>query len=435
MSPVRTAWKDYREAARRFSRPARLFLICEVLAWAAHGIHYVLFNLYLVEGGYSESFVGRAISVNALGLALAALPSGVLADRWGRRNTLMLGVLLEGAGLALRSAMLDPTMIIGGSFLMGMGQALVFITAAPFITDQSTPRERTHLFSTFFSLSLIAGVVGSMIGGGLPWLLLRLPEAFALETIVAYRITLVLAGFISVAALIPLRAMGDLNEKPVDHERDPVPKGARRHLIPIGLNSFLLGAGAGLVIPFMNLYFSSRFDSTTAEIGIYFSIAQVFTAFAAMLGPFVARFFGKLRTAVGMELASLPFLITLGLENRIEIAVVAFLLRATLMQASSPLHHAFIMEALPRGLRAQSSSINTTLWHGGWAVSATFAGVIIERFGYAVPFQITAVLYFAAATMFFLYFRRFQGAEPRRGLPGRGCGGARRGSGHGVRPG
>jgi hypothetical protein len=33
------------------------------------------------------------------------------------------------------------------------------------------------------------------------------------------------------------------------------------------------------------------------------------------------------------------------------------------------------------------------------------AGVIIERFGYAVPFYLTATLYFTAALTFFLAFR------------------------------
>src|ERR1044072_7289246 len=57
--------------------------------WTAHGIFSVLFNLCLVEAGASEAFVGRAISASAIGMVVAALPAGSLADRWGRRRTRM----------------------------------------------------------------------------------------------------------------------------------------------------------------------------------------------------------------------------------------------------------------------------------------------------------------------------------------------------------
>jgi MFS family permease len=204
-------------------------------------------------------------------------------------------------------------------------------------------------------------------------------------------------------------------EAPLSRAGEPVPPGAARRLFPIALNAALIGAGAGLVIPFMNLYFQTRFHCSSGQIGLFFSLAQVFTALASLLGPAVARRFGKLRTAVASELLSLPFLVTLGAESHLGTAVVAFWLRATLMQASTPLLQTFIMEALPAGLRARATSIMNLVWNVGWAVSATLAGLIIQRFGYAVPFYCTAALYAIAATTFYLAFRRTAEipAEPR----------------------
>ena len=75
------------------------------------------------------------------------------------------------------------------------------------------------------------------------------------------------------------------------------------------------------------------------------------------------------------------------------------------MQASTPLMQAFVMEVLPQELRARSSSLNNLLWNLGWAVSALLAGVIIERFGYAIPFYVTATLYLTAALTFYGAFR------------------------------
>src|SRR5262245_6446757 len=168
MSAWKDAWREFREAAAAFSRPARLYLGAEFLMWTAHGIFSVLFNLYLVEAGASEAFVGRAISASALGIVVAAIPAGTLADRWGRRRTLMLGALLEGAGHVFRASFTHGFTVLAAGFVAGLGQSLFQIAAAPFLTDQSTPRERTHLFSTFFASALLAGVVGNALGGALP---------------------------------------------------------------------------------------------------------------------------------------------------------------------------------------------------------------------------------------------------------------------------
>jgi len=131
-----------------------------------------------------------------------------------------------------------------------------------------------------------------------------------------------------------------------------------------------------------------------------------------LLGPFAARRIGKLRTAIASQLLSLPFLVTLGAERRLEIAVGAFWMRATLMQASTPLIGAFVMETLPPALRARSASFTNLVWNIGWAASATLAGLVIQHFGYAVPFYMTAVLYASAALWFFRSFRHVREIGP-----------------------
>ncbi len=404
MKPLLDAIRDFRDAARLFSRPARFYLLAEFLVWTAYGIYSVLFNLYLVEAGYSERFVGRAIAMTAVGLAAAALPAGLLAERWSRRKCIVLGAALEAVGQALRAGTTHAPTILAAGVLIGVGQSLFQIAAAPFITEHSTPRERTHLFSSFFASALLAGVLGSAVGGALPHAvqaLLRGTPLFA-----AYRASLLVGVALAACSLVPLLAMGRLEEKPLAQDAEPVTREDRRRLVPIALNSLLIGMGAGLVIPFMNLYFKDRFQCSSTQIGGFFSIAQVFTATAALLGPALARRFGKLRTAVTSELLSLPFLVTLGAERRLAVAAVSFWLRATLMQAATPLLQTFIMEAMPRALRARATSLINLVWNLGWGVSAVLAGTVIERFGYATPFYVTAALYAIAATTFWAAFRR-----------------------------
>jgi MFS family permease len=415
MSPLRAAWLDYREAVTLFSPAARHLLVAQLLAWTCHGIFAVSFNLYLLEAGFRESFVGSAISLNGLGMALAAIPAGLLADRWGRRRSLALGAGLDAVGQFVRVTFTTPDLILAGSLLAGVGQAVMAIASAPFMSEHSTPRERTHLFSTFFAVTLLAGVVGSVMGGELPALLGRLDGALHLDRVHAFRVALWVGALLGAAACLPLLRLPGLVEMTISHaDGGPTPV-ERRRLIPIGLNAFLIGAGAGLVIPFMNLYFANRFGCTSSQIGMFFSMAAVLTAAASLLGPALARRFGMLRTAIAAQVLSLPFLVTLGFEDRLGVAVAAFWMRATLMQASTPLVQAYVMEALPPSLRARSASLITLVWNCGWAFSATVSGVVIQRFGYHVPFYITAVLYGIGATVFYLAFRRTpEGPAPRR---------------------
>lgn len=427
MTALRRTIADFAEAARAFSRPARVYLLAEFLVWTAHGVFAVLFNLYLVEAGHPESFVGRAISMNALGLALAALPAGLLAERWGRRRSLVLGAVLEGLGHLARASLTEPTAILASGFAIGIGQALFQIAAAPFLTEHSTPRERTHLFSTFFASALLAGVLGSAVGGVLP----RVVQALAPDASLyaAYRVGLFAGAALALAAVLPLAGLGDVAEQPLTQDAPPVTREEWGRLFPIALNAALIGMGAGLVIPFMNLYFKDRFACTSAQIGTYFSVAQVFTASAALLGPALARRFGKLRTAISSELLSLPFLVTLGAERHLPVAVGSFWMRATLMQAATPLLQTFVMEALPPAMRARATSVINLVWNLGWAASAVAAGTVIERFGFAMPFYLTAGLYFVAATTFWLAFRNVPEtgtgvklSEEAKGLRGEGPG-------------
>jgi MFS family permease len=417
MSPIRAVWNEYRDAVRQFSRPARHYLLGELMAWTGHGIFQVLFNLYLVEAHHQEAFIGRAIAMHGIGMACSALPAGWLADRWGRRRTLILGALLDGLGMATRCNVHAPFAILGASFVSGSGQAFLAIAAAPFLTEHSGPRERTHLFSAFFANSLIAGVIGSLFGGWLPRALGSVPHALRPDTLHAYRWTLSVAALFALAASIPLLRLSSLREAPVHGTREASERAPSRLMIPIALNALLIGLGAGLVIPFMNLYFATRFRCSSAQIGVFFSLAQVCTAFAALLGPAIAKRFGKLRTATSSELLSLPFLVTLGAERRLPVAVVSFWCRASLMQAATPLVQSFVMEALPPAQRARATSFINLVWNVGWAMSATFAGVVIQHFGYDVPFYITAALYLGAATTFYFSCRHIPEASAG-GAPG-----------------
>jgi MFS family permease len=409
---VRSLVADVAVTAREFTPNARLFLLATLLSWVGLAVNQVVFNLYLVEAGHAPDFVGAVTSMMGLGMAATALPAGWMADRFGRRACLIAGAVAIALALLARSLSLSTGALFGSTLLAGAGQALITIAASPFMIENSEEFERTHLFSMHFVVVLLGGLLGNLMGGELPGLYARHLPALAPSPLLAYRWTLVAGALASAIAAWPLLF---LREAPA-HERPAVePARARDHgelLTRLGLNFLVVGFGAGLIMPFFNLYFSQRYGATAGQIGMYFSVAQVLTLAATLTGPLLARRMGKLRAVTVLQLVSLPFLVTLGFETTLAVSVLAFWLRSVFMQMSSPLVSSYAMEQIPPALRARAQAIDNMCWYLGWAASSAVSGQVMARFGFAWPYYLTAICYGAAAIMFWRYFRHREQGSP-----------------------
>lgn len=409
---VKSLVADVATSAREFTPNARLFLLATLLSWVGLAVNQVVFNLYLVAGGYGPDVVGAVTSMMGIGMAATALPAGWLADRFGRRACLLAGAIAVAAALGARALSLSPGALYGSTLFVGAGQALITIAASPFMIENSDEFERTHLFSMHFVVILLGGLLGNLAGGELPGVFEQNFAGYAPSTLVAYRVTLIVGALASMLSVWPLLF---LREAP-PHERPAIePARARDHaelLSRLGLNFLIVGFGAGLIMPFFNLYFSQRYGATAGQIGLYFSVAQVLTLIATLTGPLIARRMGMLKAVTLLQLVSLPFLVTLGFETTLAVSVIAFWLRSVFMQMSSPLVAAYAMEQIPPALRARAQAIDNMCWYAGWAISSALSGQVMARFGFAWPYYLTALCYGVAAVTFWAYFRRREASPP-----------------------
>lgn len=403
---VRRFIRDTYYTTREFSENARLFLFSTFLSWTGFSVSQVLFNLYLTEGGYGEAFAGRCAALTGLGMGLTAFPASFLADRIGRRMTLLCGSFGLGVVLLLRPLTLDANLLLAASFFAGSFQALVSISASPFMSENSESHVRTHLFSAHFVAVLTAGILGNLAGGAIPEFLREADWIRLGSWLVAYRWTLVAGAALTTAAIWPLFSVREVAPELVELEEPPLWQNAGRTVRNLALNYLLIGCGAGLIMPFFNLYFANRFQCTSGQIGFFFAASQVFTIVAALIGPRLARRYGMLPTIVCLQLASLPFLVTLGFESTLMLAVLAFWARASLMQASSPLQNALTMELVPKGRRNRVMGLCNTLWQLGWAMTSSGSGWVLANVGYEYPYYLTALFYGLASVHLYFAFRR-----------------------------
>jgi MFS family permease len=398
---------NYPAAVAAFTRNARLYLAANFLIGLSFAFSGVIFNLYLAQAGFQEGFIGTILSLGGLALVLSAVPAGMASDRFGRKKTMVWGVAAGSLIVLLRALTVDRIALITLGFMGGISGTVFNISAAPFMMDNSRPQERTQLFSMSFAVMLAAGILGNLIAGKLPGIWgLMLPGTNIFQR---YRLTLLMGALLSFAALIPLLR---IEERPVEagpksKQDSPQSRSGFIQIARFSWCNWWIGLGAGLVIPFFNLYFSKRFNASSGQIGLYFSVSQVVTLAAVLAGPALARRLGKVRTVALMELLSLPFLITLGFERNLGIAVISFWMRASLMQMASPISNSFTMELIPEGMRAQANSWTMIAWNLSWTVSAAASGWMMQRWGYAVPYYLTAACYAVSAVSYYLMFRRY----------------------------
>jgi MFS family permease len=91
--------REYWQAMRAFSPSLRRFLLAMALIlMTGFGLIPVLQNLYLLRLGFDVQFIGLLAGLGQVVWAAAALPAGMLSNRLGLRNGLMLGYALFGLG-------------------------------------------------------------------------------------------------------------------------------------------------------------------------------------------------------------------------------------------------------------------------------------------------------------------------------------------------
>jgi len=358
----------------------------------------LLFNLYLKEFGFPEGRIGNIITALTLGTVIMALPASVVIRRFPIKRILVIATPIAVFSYFLQITVARYQIILLGGFMAGLASAYFRVASAPFFMRNSTPKERPYLFSMQFACMLVAGVIGSILGGFLPGII----ENLGIVPYLAYRYTLYIFSGLVLIALIPYLM---IKEKPPGRV-EKMKIHSSRLITKLFLPSLVVGIGAGLSIPFLNLYFKNVFVTATNLIGIFYSLQQVLMITGLLIAPVIAERIGKIRTVVFSQLISIPFLVILGLTRNLTFAVVAFLIRAAMMNMAQPLYTNFAMENVKHDEQPFTNALLVIAWTAGWGASASIGGLLIERFSYSIPFFATSILYLISAILIFLFFKK-----------------------------
>lgn len=400
-------FKLYLIHAKLFSRNAKLFLVGGIFGGIGLSVFSLLFNLYLKEYQFSESQIGQVLSWGSLGSALIAIPAAIFLEKIHVKKILVYSTIFACLSYFMSIFSKELSLIFVFMFFANSFITVYRVCIAPFFMRNSTKSERIYLFSINSALTMLSQLIGFIIGGYLPKLILSTGISSDLK--VAYELALYISIAGTMISIIPFLSIkqAKITEKSkglftqIKHYNWPL-------IIRLMIPKLLVGLGAGLVIPFMNLYFKNEFNLGSERIGFFFSIMQIFLFVGMMMAPYLTKKFGMIQSIVLTELLSIPFMLILAMSRFLPLAVVAFIMRGTLMNMNLPISANFEMELVRPQEQAFTNAISTLGWQGAWTVSAWVGGLIIEKYSFAFSFYITIIAYLLSAITYYIFFSKYK---------------------------
>lgn len=224
------------------------------------------------------------ISAYTLTFASLVMPSGSLADRFGRRRVLMAGIAVFTAASFICGAATSVAVLIAARALQGVGAAMQLSSALAILSHSFRGRERAAAFSFWGSLIGVAITMGPVAGG---WI----TEEFGWEW--AFYVNVPVGVAIAVLTFLRVEESGDPNATGLD--------------IP-GIATFSLG----LFLLTLGLISGNRTGwASHSVLGEICSAVALFAAFvvveASRPRPMLDLRFFRLPTFVGATLASFAF--------------------------------------------------------------------------------------------------------------------------------
>ncbi len=396
---------------RSFSPNARLYLAGTFLMGLGHGAVWVHMNLYYRALGLGEASIGRILSAGALGNVLVAIPAALWIDRFPAGRIFSIAAAGYAALLTVMLLVSSPGLLTACSLAVGMLFTIHWVAAAPFFMRNASDEDRLYLFGFATAVETLATVIAAAAGG---MAIRLLTERLGSELHGLRAALLTIAAATASATLFFAR----IHEGPLVR----AVRSLRSYLLTrdwgllgrLIFPGFLVGLGAGLIIPFLNLYFRDRFGQDPRQIGGVFAVSQFLTMFGYLAGAPLARRVGSVRTIAATELLSIPFFVVLAFTDQLWFAIVAFWMRGALMNMNMPITSNFRMEMVPTEQQTATNSLSMLSWNVSWMISAQVGGWLIQKSGYTAPMLATIVLYAASALLFLVFFRGAMDVGRRR---------------------
>lgn len=382
-------------------RKVRRIIYVNAAGGVAFGYLIIFITAYYPQIGIGSGTIGLILGAEGAAMVLFAIPLGLYSDRRGRK-----GLLLAA------SAALPPTILVFGftteigwlvlaAVVAGIAEGAFLSTWNAIIADQTTPAQR----SAAFALSFILGSVAGGSGSALPIAFPSIEAATGLDSHSVHVFALFATD--AVAALVPIALFFLLRDvKETLRLRESRPKGMNwKPLLKFsGLNG-LIGLGAGFFIPLVATWLFLKYGVPDTWSGPLLAVSNITIGISAVGSAALARRVGPVRAIVTAQGLSTIFLLSLAFLTSPVLAAGFYLVRAALMNMSSPIADSFLMGIVSPEQRGLASAVNSIIWRLPNSITTIVGGILMQSGNYDLPIFLAALFYLVAIMGFYVAFR------------------------------
>jgi MFS family permease len=327
--------------------------------------------LFLVqERGYGVAAAGRMVALYGVGGVLAAVVGGTMADRLGRRFTMLVGLALSALAVGALAVARGPALLAGLTFLAGAAGQMYPPALNAAVADVVPFADRPRAFGLVYWAANVGFGLGFAIAAAVgPH---SLPALFVLDAVTT-------AGFL---ALVAWRFS---ETRPTAIEHHPVVRGLWRVL---GDRPFVTFLGLHLVILLVFTQWALLLGVDTAAHGVgrggYALLLCLNCVGAIVLQPLLGPWIARRDPTRALVASALFFGIGYGLNafaTTLPLYAVGVLLWTVGEVLCLPVASALAAALAPPALRGRYQGVYALVFSGAFALSPFLSGELAARAG------------------------------------------------------
>jgi hypothetical protein len=175
-------------------------------------------------------------------------------------------------------------------------------------------------------------------------------------------------------------------------------------LVLLCLPMILLGIGAGLIVPFFQLYFVWRFNTPVEILGVLFSITQFFWGISYLIMPYVSDRIGSVKAISIVQTFAIVALIGIPISPSFHFVAMMYIIRMVSMNSAWPILQSYSIGQVPKEHSSFTLSATNFSFNVPKGLTPGIGGYIYE-YNLELPFFICAGFYIIATILFFFSFR------------------------------
>jgi MFS family permease len=398
------------------SKDSKYLIYQSIFPAIAYGLFFTDISYFLtIVQGLSISFMGVVLTTMGVATFATSIPLGIAADRYGRKNMLILGNVIAGVIMAIFAFTTNPALLLAAAVFEGISEAAFSASSGAWLAEKTDAANRNNVFSLYgFAQSMAFGIGSLAIPGVVAFELL----GFSNKT--SHSILYILVAAVSLISTVILLRIDESKENGktkvanLDIEAKKTSKESRKILAKYVVTGAIIAFGAGMVVPLMTAWLKLQYGVPDVISGPIMGFSSIMVGVATLAGPPLAKRFGLVKSIVITQAASTIFMFATPLSSSYIIASSVYTVRAFLMNMASPLSQSLIMGLVKEDERGLASGVNTALWRLPNALS-TSVGTYLMSIGYlAAPFFAASLFYVVSIGLFWSFFRKTKMPEEEK---------------------